>query len=266
MSKRSRQQFRPASSHHFLQKNLRNCPKNRGYETVPVPVLCLLNDSEDGVGGNANRGLEMSGQRPHHERPMRPSALLFDMDGTLTEPMLDFPAIKAEMGIGTRPILEALAEMNDAQRERAHAILHRHEEIAAANSTLNPGCEPLLHWIEAQQIPLALITRNSRRSVDVVLERHGLKIDVLVTRDDGIFKPDPRPLLLACQRLGVSNIADAWMIGDGRYDVEAGLAARMKTVWLSHARSRDFPAQPWKSVSDLHELLNVLVAEVSNGP
>jgi HAD superfamily hydrolase (TIGR01509 family) len=197
-------------------------------------------------------------------RPMRPAALLFDMDGTLTQPMLDFPAIKAEMGIGTRPILEALAQMTPPDRERAQAILHRHEEIAAENSTLNPGCQQLLHWIEAQQIPLALITRNSRRSVDVVLERHGLRIDVLVTRDDGIFKPDPQPLFLACQRLGVSAVADAWMIGDSRYDVEAGLAAGMKSVWLSHGQTRDFPAQPWKIVSDLHELLNVLVAQVSD--
>lgn len=41
----------------------------------------------------------------------RPRVILFDMDGTLTEPLLDFPRIKADMGIGNRPILEALAEM-----------------------------------------------------------------------------------------------------------------------------------------------------------
>jgi FMN phosphatase YigB (HAD superfamily) len=54
------------------------------------------------------------------------------------------------------------------------------------------------------------------------------------------------------------------MIGDGRYDVEAGLAAGMKTVWLCHGRQRDFPAIPWRSVSDLPELLNVLRRIVSN--
>src|SRR5258706_313311 len=48
-----------------------------------------------------------------------PKALLFDMDGTLTRPMLDFPRIKAEMGIGSKPILEALAEMRGAERGRA---------------------------------------------------------------------------------------------------------------------------------------------------
>ena len=46
-----------------------------------------------------------------------PRALLFDMDGTLTEPALDFPAIKAAMGIPLqRPILEALAEMTPERR------------------------------------------------------------------------------------------------------------------------------------------------------
>src|SRR6476660_3207252 len=66
-----------------------------------------------------------------------PRAILFDMDGTLTEPMLDFPRIKAEMGIGDRPILEALAEMDGERRAAAEAVLHRHEELAAAESKLN---------------------------------------------------------------------------------------------------------------------------------
>ncbi|MBV8780079.1 MAG: HAD family hydrolase, partial [Phycisphaerae bacterium] len=44
--------------------------------------------------------------------PMPPRALLFDMDGTLTEPLLDFAAIKSEMGITHHSILEALEAMD----------------------------------------------------------------------------------------------------------------------------------------------------------
>jgi len=51
-----------------------------------------------------------------------PRAILFDMDGTLTEPLLDFPRIKAEMGIGQRPILEALAEMDEQSRHIAELV------------------------------------------------------------------------------------------------------------------------------------------------
>ena len=194
---------------------------------------------------------------------MRPAALLFDMDGTLTRPMLDFPAIKAEMGIGHSPILEALAEMDQRRRAEAEAILLRHEDVAAARSSLNEGCLELMEWIEQERLPLALITRNSRRSAEVVVARHGLKMGVLIARDEGMFKPDPAPLWLACQRMGV-NASEAWMIGDGRYDIEAGLAAGMKTVWISHRRPRDFAAEPWRVANDLSELNNLLRTAVSD--
>src|SRR3954469_17401145 len=121
---------------------------------------------------------------PREPNPILPAAVLFDMDGTLTEPMLDFPRIKAEMGIGGRPILEAMAEMNPADLLRAQAVLERHEEEAARLSTLNPGCREVLGWLRRRGVGAALITRNSRRSVETVLLRHGLTIDMLVARED----------------------------------------------------------------------------------
>ncbi len=187
-----------------------------------------------------------------------PRAILFDMDGTLTVPMLDFPRASAgDMGIGNRPILEALAEMNHEQRKIAEAVLHRHEEHAAANSTLNPGCEDLLAWLALRAIKTALITRNSRASTKTVIERHALKIDVLITRDDAPHKPDPAPLLLACDKLAVGRASDAWMVGDGQYDVEAGIAAGIRTIWISHGRT-DYAAFADVTLPGLCELLTLL--------
>src|SRR6185503_3274808 len=94
--------------------------------------------------------------------PILPRAILFDMDGTLTAPVLDFDLIKSEMGIGDVGIVEALAEMDATRRAAAEKILHRHEDVAAQNATLNPGCEKLLGWLIERQIKLAVITRNSR--------------------------------------------------------------------------------------------------------
>src|SRR5688572_1628569 len=186
-----------------------------------------------------------------------PKAVLFDMDGTLTEPMLDFPRIKREMGIEGRPILEALAELSGPARDAAEAVLLRHEQHAAAHSTLNGGCREVLEWLAGRSIPTALITRNSLASVRAVIQRHGLPIELLITREDGRFKPDPHPLRLACRRLNVAE-SDAWMVGDGQYDVEAGAAAGVKTVWVSHNEPRFFDAKPWQTVPDLFALLNLL--------
>jgi HAD superfamily hydrolase (TIGR01509 family) len=186
-----------------------------------------------------------------------PSALLLDMDGTLTEPLLDFPRIKAEMNIGNRPILEAMAEMSPEARRIAEAVLFGHEEEAAARSTLNPGCRELLDWVNDNNLPSALITRNSLTSVTTVLARHDLHFEVLVTREDGKYKPDPAPLRLACDKLR-ADVARAWMVGDGQYDVEAGLAAGCATVWVSHGRRKPFAAEPLRTVGDLRELTALL--------
>lgn len=193
------------------------------------------------------------------DQPRLPRVVLFDMDGTLTRPLLDFPKIKAEMGIGNRPILETLAKMPDIDRRRAEAVLHRHEDHAAEHSTLNPGCRELLEWLESVGTRVALVTRNSRRSTDTVMRKHALPFDVMVTRDDCVFKPDPAPLRLACERLRVAT-DQAWMVGDGSHDVQAGLAAGIRTVWISHGRERDFDETPWRVARDLIEFHAMLRA------
>jgi HAD superfamily hydrolase (TIGR01549 family) len=187
---------------------------------------------------------------------MLPRAILFDMDGTLTRPLLDFDQIRRDMGING-PILEALANMPAEKRIDAEKILHEHEDRAAEASTLNPGCSELLEWLEQAGVKTAVVTRNTRRSVGTVFRRHGLNFEVCVTREDATYKPAPAPLYLACDRLKVAS-TDAWMVGDGYHDIEAGLAANVRTVWLSHGRTRDFAATPTVVVNDLTELFRLL--------
>jgi len=187
-----------------------------------------------------------------------PKAILFDMDGTLTQDLIDFEVIRTDMGIGPNPILETIDKMSGEEREQAELKLLKWEQKYAEESLLNEGCLDLLDWLSARNIKSALITRNTRQSVQTVLEKHGLSFEVQITREDGRFKPHPEPLWLACDRLGVAP-ADTWMVGDWRYDIEAGAAAGIKSVWLSHGRSpRPFEAEPWRTVRDLCELKQVL--------
>ena len=186
-----------------------------------------------------------------------PRAVLFDMDGTLTEPLLDFPRIKSEMGIGDNPILESLERMSPANRQAAEAVLRRHEDQAAQSCRLNAGCEALLRWLDQRHIPQAIITRNTRSCARIILERHRLAIKVLITREDGPFKPDPRPLLRACDQLGASP-ADAWMVGDGEHDIAAARRAGIPSIWLSHGRPRPFADEPTLIIAQLQDLLQLL--------
>jgi HAD superfamily hydrolase (TIGR01549 family) len=188
-----------------------------------------------------------------------PRAILFDMDGTLTQPRLDFDQIRRDIGIGRGPILESIKKMSVEEKRVAEEILHGHEDRAAQESHLNAGCIELLEWIKIKKIETALVTRNTRQSVQTVFHRHGLHFEICITREDGKYKPDPAPLLLACERLGIKR-DDAWMVGDGYHDIEAGTAARMRTIWISHGTQRDFDAEPTHVVNDLIELRKFLEA------
>lgn len=168
------------------------------------------------------------------------------MDGTLTRQNLDFDLIRKEIGLGQVPILEAMTEMTPAERERAQRILERHEAAAAAECELQDAAAETVAAIRAEGIPVALMTRNSRRSVEVFQARHGLSFDLVWTREDGPMKPSPEPIFRICSRLGVAP-ADAWVVGDFRFDILCGARAGAVTVLFLEA-GRERPA--WADEAD----------------
>jgi HAD superfamily hydrolase (TIGR01549 family) len=166
-------------------------------------------------------------------------AVLFDLDGTLVTGELDFDAIREEIGDVTGPILEHIESASPDDRLRATEILERHEEEAANRCRLNAGAEELLNFLRARGLHLGLLTRNSRTSVDHVCRRHKLYFDVIVSREDGPPKPSPEPVLTACRALGV-DARQSLMVGDYKYDIQAGRAAGAWTALLCD-RNRFLP-------------------------
>jgi beta-phosphoglucomutase-like phosphatase (HAD superfamily) len=66
-------------------------------------------------------------------------AVIFDMDGTLIEQMLDFDAIRAELGVSPRDgIPEAIPRMPPEAARRAGAKLPARETSAAEQAALLP--------------------------------------------------------------------------------------------------------------------------------
>lgn len=179
-------------------------------------------------------------------------AVIFDMDGTLTRPNLDFDLIRAEIGIEASPILEAVEKMSPADRLRAEAVLHRHEAQSAADSELQPGAAEVVAAIRAAGWRIALMTRNSRASTQVFQEKHGFSFDFIRTREDGPFKPSPAPVFDICRALE-REPAESCVVGDYHYDIRCGKAAGATTVLLLDTRD----ARPtWADEAD-HVILEL---------
>jgi len=188
-----------------------------------------------------------------------PGAVIFDLDGTLTEPVLDFDAIRAEIGLPEGvPILEHLDVLDGAGRARAEAVMLRHERAAIAQATLADGCADLLGHLRTREIPISILTRNVREVVETFARMFTFEFHAVYTREDGPPKPSPAGALALCRAMGVDP-AHTLVVGDYKYDVIAGRDAGCRTVLVTREGLAAHELAAWGSpdlvVRSLRELL-----------
>ncbi len=199
----------------------------------------------------------LPGSEPEFERllhvfrsALEPEALLFDMDGVLADVSESqtkaIVAAADEFGvtIGQEDIASAKAQGDanddweltrrlcadagvDVAIEEVTRSYESHYQgegavgLKAAES-LTVDRSQLEEW--ASQFPIGVVTGRPRADAEEFLDRFDLGelVSTVVTREDAPLKPDPGPVRLALQRLGVSR---AWMLGDTPDDVSAATSA-----------------------------------------
>ena len=185
-------------------------------------------------------------------------AVVFDMDGTLIEPLLDFSAIRAELGVAAgEGILEAIAAMAPDAGARAHGRLLAHELAAARKARLMPDALATMAAIKSAGLKTALLTRNARAALAIVLEKFDLSFDLAWSREDGRIKPEPDGVLRACAKLGVGPDRTA-CIGDFYYDVVAANAAGAVSILLATDSLPPFADKADHVITCLAELPSLL--------
>ena len=164
--------------------------------------------------------------------------VLLDFDGTLTKPAFDWPAMKEEMGLydGDVSILDLLPTLPPERAHEISVILEKHELKAADMAEANDGAHALLAYLRANRIPFGVVTNNAERHVLKMVKKINMSFEVLITRDIGHWKPDPRPMLAGAEAIGVPP-GKCVVIGDGKYDMMAAGAAGMLSVHLADSSS-----------------------------
>lgn len=191
--------------------------------------------------------------------PLR--ALLLDLDGTLVDSARDLQealnAMLAEEGLrpvgleeckgmigdgGGKLVERALAATGgDPARQPAclARFLARYEAEPTRHTRPYPGVVETLERARARGLKLAVVTNKPEAATHLVLEALGLAglFDAVVGGDTlPRRKPDPDPVLLALDRLGVAP-GDALMVGDNHHDVNAARAAGVASVAVTYGYS-----------------------------
>lgn len=105
---------------------------------------------------------------PHsHNRAPTAKCIVFDMDGTLNVPVLDFDRMRRETGLLEGDILVELEKLDEEDRKRCEAIIESIEEEAHQHTQLQPGVLELFDWLRrSTTLRLGLVTRNTRKGTD----------------------------------------------------------------------------------------------------
>ncbi|MCF6157485.1 MAG: HAD family hydrolase [wastewater metagenome] len=183
--------------------------------------------------------------------------IIFDMDGTLTKPKADFAAIEREIGARTGFIIDYAERSNPEERKRALDILERYEAQAAQESELNEGVEEILEFISKKQLKKAILTRNSRKSVETVLRKHSLYFEFIVSRDDARPKPAPDPIFLLSKKMNIRT-DHLLMVGDYKHDILCGKSAGTKTVLLCYNGYKETEVIPDFEISNIKEIIGII--------
>lgn len=181
---------------------------------------------------------------------------LFDLDGTLIDSRADIALavnltrrdfglqpktldeIVACVGEGVRLLIERVTperpELWDAMlaRQREHYRAHLLNQ-----TSLYPGVAETLKALRAAGWRLGVVTNKPSAMTRPILEGLGI-LDcfaaVVGGGDCEALKPDPAPLQLAAEIMGVVLAPDDWMIGDHVTDLEAGERAGIRRCFCRY--------------------------------
>ena len=183
-------------------------------------------------------------------------AILFDFDGTLATPSLNFkemnaaaqeavftifptappkdcPALEWLDKVKAVAIMQGEAELGSKAVIAADIAMSKVEVAAAKRGALFPDTRPVLNELKLMGIKTGIITRNCREAVNVLLPDLDELCPCLLTRNDiSQVKPDPSHLLTALKILNESP-AVSLMVGDDPMDIKTGVNAKVRTAAVS---------------------------------
>jgi histidinol-phosphate aminotransferase len=222
---------------------------------------------------------------------LRPQAILFDMDGVLADVSRSFrAAIRATaLSYGVRLTSEEIAAakaLGNANNDwvltlrllQARGVIPSLAEVTDRFEAIYQGTKskPGL-WAREKLIPpkallstlgrrvrIGIVTGRPRRDAERFLACTGMKdcIGAMVCMEEGPLKPDPAPVRLCLERLGLER---AWLVGDTVDDIRAARGARVVPIGIpapgddpEETRSSLFDAGAATVLESLDELEELL--------
>jgi len=211
-----------------------------------------------------------------------PKAFIFDLDGTLVDALPDIQAnanraleslgyelrlslkdTQPHVGGGAHKLASnvlGLPMEHDETMALYHAFADIYEQHPAEFGKPFPGVMHVLDTLKAKGIPISCVTAKPAKARIKVLDQMGLTpyLTLALSPEDGFAKkPAPDMLYECCRAMGVKP-SETVMVGDTRFDVEAGFNAGCMAVAFAEHGYQDVPAEYADRVVSLPDFTDLL--------
>lgn len=191
------------------------------------------------------------------------NTFFFDLDGTLVDsvpdlakalnltlidyqrPTYDENTVRHWVGNGARVLVErglsgntnAKSDYTPSEIDAAlEKFLFYYRTLDTKDTVLYDGVSATLNSLKNRGYKLALITNKPSEFIEPILSSFSLShLFSLTVGGDSLpeKKPSARPLLYACETLGVSP-SQCVMVGDSKNDIQAAKSANIKSIGLTY--------------------------------
>ena len=191
-------------------------------------------------------------------------AVLFDLDGTLIDTAADFvriigkmsrendwqappeAEIREQVSAGASAMVQLMLRHNDQMEISEEGLLafrqqflDDYEAEICVDSCVFSELEEVLTTLEQKGVPWGIVTNKPRYLAEQLLQK--LQLDercaaLVCPEDVSRPKPDPEPMYMALEKLGIPRGAAGCVlyVGDHIRDIDAGKSAGMSTILAAY--------------------------------
>ncbi len=183
--------------------------------------------------------------------------IIMDMDGTIFTSNVDWSSVKKKLNVHNSSILEKIYSGGVVDKDGLNYLEAIEEKNTLEAKTIDGSLE-FINEIRERGINISLVTNNSRKNMNYLIDKFNISFDMIITRDEKMWKPSPSAFKFLMKKFEVEP-ENTISIGDSDLDITASVRSSISDIFI--IKDSNITGNYSENINyfkDFHELSNMI--------
>ena len=183
--------------------------------------------------------------------------IIMDMDGTIFTSNVDWRSVKKKLNVHNSSILEKIYGSGVVDIDGLRYLEDIEEKNTLEAKTIDGSLE-FVNEIRKRGIKVSLVTNNSRKNTNYLINKFNLSFDMIITRDEKMWKPSPSAFKFLMKKFEVEP-ENTISIGDSDLDITASVRSNISDIFI--IKDSNITGNYTENINyfkDFHDLSNMI--------